>query len=91
MHVIGHEHVGMHLALAVVCSISQCVQVKSVVLGLKKHRLSIHAARDDMLWNMRDKVSWLARHRRILGCEDSSGRCANMRLDPIYSPAIVDH
>jgi hypothetical protein len=26
-----------------------------------------------------------ARHPRIPGREDSSGRCANMRFDPIYS------
>jgi hypothetical protein len=91
MHVIGHEHIGMHLALAVSCGSLQRMQVKRVVLSLKEHRLSVDTPRYDMLWNVGNKVSWLTGHPGIVSSVVSSSRCSKMRFDPISAACSPRH
>jgi hypothetical protein len=74
----------MYLASAVDCSLPQCRQIKRVVLRLKEHRLPVDPARDDMLWNIGDKVSRLAGHSPSVTGDTSQGRYSKMRFDPIF-------
>ena len=76
MHVIGHQDVGMNEAIIVCSGVSQCLAIVCVISVVKKHRLPIHAACNDVLRNIRNEESTLARHRRIVVRRDLRGPLA---------------
>ena len=62
MHVIGHQHVGMHGAALAHRYLAQLRQVAFVVAAFEKTRLPIVAALDDMLRHVGKIKTWLAGH-----------------------------
>lgn len=66
MHMVGHKNISMNEATVCCRRIIQRVQVMGVILFVKEYGLPVDAACYDMLWNIGNEVSELARHTRII-------------------------
>ena len=76
MHVVGHQYIGVDQTITGCCRLLQCFEIKRVVLFVKKHGLPVDAACYDMLRNIGDEVSALARHSRIVLRRYRCGPCS---------------
>ena len=64
--VVGHQHVRMHGTAFAQRDFAQVLQVAHPVDVSKEARLAIIAALDDMLRDLGEVESWLARHESVL-------------------------
>ncbi len=62
---VGHQHIGIDPARALVLGLSQAFQVKVVVLIVEEDRLAIVSALDDVMRKGRDRDATGARHDRV--------------------------
>ncbi len=62
MHMIGHEHLSMNLALVIDRSGRQIIQVAPIIRIGKRTGPAVVAAMNDVLWNSRQNKPWFSWH-----------------------------
>lgn len=67
VHVVGHQHIGVHGAAGAAGDVAQLIEVPQAVDGLEETRLPVVAALDDMLRHVGQVDSqWTGHGRRSL-------------------------
>ena len=82
VHVVGHQHVGVDVALVPARGGRQYLQVEVVVGGLKEHGLLVHAAHEHMLGHVGNEQSWFTRHGDTVTGRSPCGQGNKLRFDP---------
>lgn len=71
MHMVGHQHISVNVAIRFAGSIEQPVEICAIVLVGKKARLPIIAALNQMQRDMRQREPWAPWHGKAMESNDT--------------------
>ena len=83
MHMVGHQHISVNVAIRFAGSIKQPVEICAIVLVGKKARLPIIAALNQMQRDMRQREPWAPWHGKAMESNDTWSITENVKMGSV--------